>query len=135
MTHLYVKLCLLEVFNQWEGVRDGVQPATTKHFHNLIKFLEDCVRMCVCAYVCVCICVCVHMCVCACVRMSVCACMHSGILSLTSVSVMRCLRLSPLLAYSNIVGRLALLSLNTKQSSFHWSLISLISHYIGLGSS
>ena len=33
-----------------------------------------------------------------------------------------------MLVYSNIVGRLALLSLNTK-------LISLVSHFIGLGSS
>ena len=41
MTHLYVKLCLLEVSNQWEGVRDGVQLATTKHLLHNLKFLED----------------------------------------------------------------------------------------------
>ena len=95
-----------------------------------------CVCVCVCVVcvcvLCVCVCVCAHVCVCACVRMCVCVrmrecvCVEGEILSLTSVNVMRCPRLSPLLVYSNMVGRPALLSLNTKKSSFHWSLISLV---------
>ena len=45
-------------------------------------------------------------------------CVEGEILSLTSVNVTRCPRLSPLLVYSKIVGRLALLSLNAKKAHF-----------------
>ena len=40
-THLYVKLCLLEVSNQWEAASDGVWLALTHHLlRSLLKFLE-----------------------------------------------------------------------------------------------
>ena len=67
------------------------------------------------------------MCVCACVRMRECVCRGRGTLSDV---ISECDEMSQafptMLVYSNIVGRLALLSLNTKKSSFHWSLISLV---------
>jgi hypothetical protein len=37
---------------------------------------QQCVRVCVCAFVRVCVCACVRVCVCACVRVCVCACVR-----------------------------------------------------------
>ena len=104
-----------------------------------------CVYVCVCAYVCAYVCVCICVCVCACVRMRVCVCVCRGRDTLSDIS--ECDEMSQafptMLVYSNIVGTLitlnlsliicvellvALLSLSTK-------LISLVSHFIGLGSS
>ena len=68
------------------------------------------------------------MCVCVCAYESV--CVHACVDTLSDISEgdEMSQAFPTMLAYSNIVGRLALLSLNTK-------LISLVSHFIGLGSS
>ena len=76
----------------------------------------------------VCMCVCVHMRECVCAYESVCVCRGRDTFSDISECDEMSQAFPTMLAYSNIVGRLALLSLNTK-------LISLVSHFIGLGSS